>query len=220
MHAMSHVVDGKRDLLSETSAKSTGPLHIAPLQGFLLVGSSCAQRLLTKHSIQSDAKVVDDEIATRIRQGLGSGRALDSLIRRQMGSLLGHDLAGVTVHDSSDAGQLSRQLNARAFTTGQDIFFGDGEYQPHSTEGRRLIAHELTHVGQQASGRVRGSGPGLTINPPDDQFEREAEAVARAAVGPIGGFSSQQPSLADEENNQAITALPQELDFEEESKES
>jgi len=61
----------------------------------------------------------------------------------------GAPLDGVRVHADSEAAALSRELEARAFTVGSDVFFAEGQYNPHSTEGQALLAHEVTHVGQQ-----------------------------------------------------------------------
>jgi hypothetical protein len=65
----------------------------------------------------------------------------------------GVSLAGVRVHTDADAGRLTRQVQARAFTVGRHVFFGPGEYRPGTTAGRRLLAHELAHTLQQAQGR-------------------------------------------------------------------
>jgi hypothetical protein len=65
----------------------------------------------------------------------------------------GADFSGVRVHTDGEADQISQDLSARAFTTGSDIYFGQGEYRPSSTGGQELLAHELTHVVQQ-SGRI------------------------------------------------------------------
>ncbi len=61
----------------------------------------------------------------------------------------GADFSGVRIHADGEADQLSRALSARAFTTGQEIYFKQGEYQPDSQPGQMLLAHELTHVVQQ-----------------------------------------------------------------------
>jgi hypothetical protein len=68
-----------------------------------------------------------------------------------MESRFGHDFSQVRVHADSRAVQLAQALNARAFTVGCDIVFGAGQYDPQSFEGKRLIAHELTHVLQQSN---------------------------------------------------------------------
>ncbi|GGY40202.1 hypothetical protein GCM10007387_22980 [Pseudoduganella albidiflava] len=84
----------------------------------------------------------------------GGGSALPPATRGFMESRFGHDFSGVRVHHDAQADALSRQIDARAFTLGQDIFFGRSEYAPASGAGQRLLAHELTHVVQQASGKL------------------------------------------------------------------
>ena len=64
---------------------------------------------------------------------------------------LGFDFSRVRVHTDAQAAQSARAVGARAYTIGSDVVFGAGEYAPRSREGQRLIAHELTHVRQQAS---------------------------------------------------------------------
>ena len=71
-------------------------------------------------------------------------------------------------------------MQARAFTTGADVYFGHGEYRPGTAEGDKLIAHELTHVVQQRGGPA--SGP-LTVSEPGDAFEREADDAADDIAG-------------------------------------
>ncbi|MBC7701442.1 DUF4157 domain-containing protein [Aquabacterium sp.] len=84
----------------------------------------------------------------------GGGSVLPPSTRTFMESRFGQDFSGVRVHDGTQADTLSQQINARAFTVGRDIFFGRSEYAPSSPEGQRLLAHELTHVVQQSSGRL------------------------------------------------------------------
>lgn len=71
----------------------------------------------------------------------------------------GHDFASVRVHTGSAAAQSAQDVNARAYTVGNDIVFGTNQFAPGSLEGRRLLAHELTHVAQQASGSFYAAGP-------------------------------------------------------------
>jgi hypothetical protein len=66
-----------------------------------------------------------------------------------LSNALGADFSGVKVHTGQNAVEMNRSLNARAFTHGNDIYFNKGEYNPESSEGKRLLAHELTHVVQQ-----------------------------------------------------------------------
>jgi hypothetical protein len=106
----------------------------------------------------------------------GQGRALDSATRERVGEHLGEPLDDVRVHDDADAAQLARSVSARAFTTGSDVYFAQGEYRPGTGGGDRLLAHELTHVAQQRGAPT--SGP-LTVSEPGDALEQEAEATAR-----------------------------------------
>jgi hypothetical protein len=79
-----------------------------------------------------------------------TGRPLDAPVRRDMENRFGHDFSHVRVHTGSAADDAARDVNARAYTTGRNMVFADGEYSPSAASGRRLIAHELTHVLQQS----------------------------------------------------------------------
>ena len=92
---------------------------------------------------------VPADVESAIERSRGGGQAVDSGVRPQMESAFDADFSGVRVHTGPEADGLNRALGARAFTTGQDIFFGDGEYSPSSSAGRETLAHELTHVVQQ-----------------------------------------------------------------------
>ena len=92
----------------------------------------------------------------------GPGEPLPGAVREPLESRIGADFGGVRIHRGARAGEATRTLGARAFTVGRDIVFGAGQFQPQSHAGRRLLAHELTHVVQQgaapahAAGRVAG----------------------------------------------------------------
>ena len=85
-------------------------------------------------------------------QKLDAGHALDGATRARMEGKFGHDLRDVRIHTDSSAAQSAASLNAEAYTAGRDIVFGAGAYAPETRRGARLLAHELTHVVQQASG--------------------------------------------------------------------
>lgn len=78
-----------------------------------------------------------------------SGTALDAPVRRDMQEHFGYDLSRVRVHRDAPSEQSAREIGARAYTVGRDIVFGAGQYAPASSDGRRLLAHELAHVLQQ-----------------------------------------------------------------------
>lgn len=86
-------------------------------------------------------------------QALGSGFPLDSATRNFMESSFGYDFDDVRIHDDAQAAKSASILNARAYTIARDVVFGLGEYAPGSERGRRLIAHELSHVIQQGNAK-------------------------------------------------------------------
>jgi len=141
------------------------------------IGNRAVQRLLAQRSADGGFEL-DDETAGRISEARGGGQTLDTTVQKQMGAAMGHDFSGVRVHTGSEAADLNRDLSAKSFTTGQDIFFQQGAYDPGSSSGQELLAHELTHVVQQSTGAVSG-GQKMTVNPPGDVFEQEADTVAK-----------------------------------------
>ncbi len=110
----------------------------------------------------------------------GSGQSLDGGAREYLEPKFGHSFENVKIHADGRADELSKSVGARAFTTGQDVYFREGEYKPSSPEGRHLLAHELTHTIQQSRGSVSGTsiGGGVAISEPGDSFEQEASSAA------------------------------------------
>ena len=92
---------------------------------------------------------VPTKVASEIQHAKGQGQALEPHLQQRMGKAMGADFSGVRVHTDAQSDQLNDQIQAKAFTTGQDVFFKQGAYQPGSRDGQTLIAHELTHVVQQ-----------------------------------------------------------------------
>jgi ferredoxin len=107
-------------------------------------------RRKSRNSVEGDGGAI--ESALNSPQG---GQSLESSVRRDMEQRIGAGFSGVKVHTDSGAAQMNRRLNARAFTHGSDIYFGEGEYHPGSSSGRLLIAHELVHVVQQGGSSAR-----------------------------------------------------------------
>ncbi|MBW4673509.1 MAG: DUF4157 domain-containing protein [Desmonostoc geniculatum HA4340-LM1] len=89
------------------------------------------------------------DLEVSINQARGGGQSIADNIREPMEQAFGADFSGVKVHTDSQSDQLNQSIQARAFTTGQDVFFRQGEYNPGSRGGQELLAHELTHVVQQ-----------------------------------------------------------------------
>ncbi|NEO28154.1 MAG: DUF4157 domain-containing protein [Kamptonema sp. SIO4C4] len=91
------------------------------------------------------------EVEEAINAKIGTGHPLPADIRGKMESAFGEDFSAVQVHTDSEAQALNESVSAKAFTTGQDIFFNEGTFDPGSMAGQELLAHELTHVVQQTS---------------------------------------------------------------------
>ena len=121
-------------------------------------------------ALDGGARAADDPQAVQAQ--LGAGRPLEAGVQSRMGAAFGQDFSHVQLHTDATAGQLSSDLNARAFAVGSNIAFGAGQYRPGTLEGDLLIAHELAHVVQQrgsdvpALSRARndGSAPALEAN--------------------------------------------------------
>jgi len=127
----------------------------ADLMAERAVGQAPARRGSASQT-QAGEGVTEPGLLRAIQRARGAGQPLPGGIRRPMEQAFGTDLRAVRVHHGTEADQLNQALQARAFTVGTDIFFGRGGYDPGSADGRALIAHELTHVHQQA-GPAAGS---------------------------------------------------------------
>jgi len=103
----------------------------------------------------------------------GHGRPMPDGVKLRMERAFGRDFGHVRIHDDSAAEQSARVLNAHAFTTGTDIYFGRGKWAPGTPAGDRLLAHELTHVVQHDQGRLPTQIEG-GVSSPSDPAEREA----------------------------------------------
>ena len=191
--------------------------------------------------------VGEDEAATgprRVRDVLSarSGAPLDPATSDLMTQRLGHDFSDVRVHTDTAASESARAVNAHAYTVGSDIVFQSDRYQPDTDSGRRMIAHELTHVVQQRSGPVDGTpvGGGVRVSHPSDSFERAAEhsadrvmaggptappapagpAVQRSAAEPAREEPIVQRAAPEEEEEQASGVMAQREAEEEEEQAS
>lgn len=180
-----------------TSTQIQGKLSPATLtQMQRTVGNASVQRFLAQRSGQGPSEV-DEDTATTINTHRGSGQALDEGIAGKAGAVMGQDFSGVNVHTDSTADNLSRNLGAVAFTTGNDIFFRSGAYSPKSSEGQKLISHELTHVVQQGASTPSVQSK-MTVNDPNDQYEKEADSVADQVMSKPDDFAVQQQEQEDE----------------------
>ena len=125
------------------------------------------------------------EMVDEVVQRKGSGAPLPEGTRGQMEGFFGADMSGVRVHTDGEAQAMNRELNAQAFTVGKDVFFAEGKYDPSSRDGQGLLAHELTHVGQQ-------TGFGGSVQ--RQAVQREGEEEEKKPAG--GGAEAAKPEEA------------------------
>lgn len=146
-----------------------------------LICESCKQkRILQRRYINSAPEAVPPIVHEVLRS---PGQPLDSETREFMEPRFGHNFSKVKVHMDGKAAESARAINALAYTVNNNIIFDAGRWSPQSIEGRRLIAHELTHVVQQSN----ASSPSnfqekLTINDPGEASERAADNTANSIV--------------------------------------
>ncbi len=165
----------------------------------------------TKPNLQSPISnlqasfAASDELASRLAADKRSGSSLPEDVRAHMEPRFGADFSGVCIHTDSKAVQMSRELKAQAFTHGQDIYMGAEKYDPNSDAGKRLLAHELTHVVQQSGGAVQGAASGSA----QQAISRSNDVVQRYEVlGPkqgVVGLTARVNNL--EVNKRAGTAF-------------
>lgn len=137
--------------------------------------------------------IVEDTLRT-------PGQPMDAATRTWFERRFGHDFGNVCVHQDSRAIASARAINARAYTVGHDIVFGDGQYAPHTPSGRHLLAHELAHVIQQRPTGERGAGTGASGDPSTNIVHSPGPAVQRQPAGlpdkPPTGASGDEVLLA------------------------
>jgi len=116
----------------------------------------------------SGSVAASDDLESAIQQSRGGGQPLADSIREPMEQAFGGvDFSGVNVHTDGRSDQLNRSLQAKAFTTGQNVFFRQGAYESGARGGQKLLAHELTHVVQQ-NGKLHRQTDKLTESTPSE----------------------------------------------------
>jgi hypothetical protein len=184
------------------------PLRIGPEHGPMSPGDLLRLQRLAGNSGVNALLAEEGEERSPVREvvGSGGGRPLDDDVRADMEARLGHDFRDVRVHSDAKAADSARAVDAHAYTVGSDVVFQTDRYRPQSSEGRRMLAHELTHVVQQRAGPVDGTPApgGIRVSDPSDRFEQEATATADRALAPVNPGASVQRQTAEtvEENEE------------------
>ena len=157
--------------------------------------AACEEEETVQRSADTEGSA-DSTFESGLATSKGGGSPLPTDTRQKMESSMGADFSGVRVHTDSEAAELSNNIGAQAFTHGNDVYFNDGKYNPSTTEGSHLLAHELTHTVQQGASTVRGKFISASSNTPMIQRnnnadtrlpldQAEAIAHANASTAPI-----------------------------------
>jgi Domain of unknown function (DUF4157)/Bacterial toxin 4 len=146
------------------------------------LGNGAIARMLGGADAREPMRVAHDALAT-------PSRPLDAMTLRAMETQFGYDFSAVRVHDDAPAAATAAEIDAAAFTVGQDIVFGAGRYAPATAEGRELLAHELAHTIQQRE--AQSESPPVA---PGSVLESQAEQAAHAVVGGSAPTHSLSPS--------------------------
>lgn len=157
-----------------------------------------------------EGSVATPSIENQIHSTKGNGINLPDSTNQFMSSAMGSDFSGVKIHTGSNAIQMNRQLRARAFTYGNNIYFNSGEYRPESSTGKNLLAHELTHVVQQGSANkiqrrgLNNSEEEIQMKPLSIQNNSENTIQRDLATPPPAVAAAAQPDLTDAQIQEAI----------------
>jgi hypothetical protein len=213
--------EGPGTLKASAPAKSAPAPRFGVLQRQCACGGAagldgeCAECTQTGMSLQrrSSERAAAGPVPPAVHEVLGSpGTSLDSATRAYMEPRFGHDFSRVRVHADERAAESARAVHALAYTVGRDIVFGAGQYAPTTPDGRRLLAHELTHTVQQRF-RAWGGEP-LSIDSSRGLREREAQTAADG-TGLAGSATEsglavarQGPALAEAPPPQAFRPPP------------
>ncbi len=149
---------------------------------------------IQKKETGNNNSVASDSISNQIQSTKDGGSSLSGTTRSFMDSRFGTDFSNVKIHTDNHAVQLSKELNAQAFTVGNDIYFNNEKYKPESFEGKKLLAHELTHTLQQSGEDAQRSTNKTTPVPQTyiARFTDDAHHIIDEAGLTGGGFTEDQ----------------------------
>jgi len=145
-------------------------------------GKKLQAKSILQYREEIDGREDSQDLASAINRARGGGQPLDAGLKQSMGQAMGADFSGVQVHTDGQADQLNQSIQAKAFTTGRDVFFRQGAYQPGSRGGQELIAHEMTHIMQQ-NGRAAQRVPSNSL-PVQNSAVNQPLSIQRAPADP------------------------------------
>ena len=168
----------------KSSSSSHGDLGSIQLKSNCACGGGCPRCAMEQEALQKKEKPASGSASQKpsvaVNEALsGPGSMMAPGTRQFMENRFNRDFGNVRIHTDGRAANSAEMINARAYTKQNDIVFGPGQYQPESPGGKRLLAHELTHVVQQ------NSGIATKLNSPGHRsaLELEADRVADSVVG-------------------------------------
>lgn len=188
MHLHDHEHADDLTVAEAARAKVEGPDHLtmkAAMAGRQdVMGRTGVIGLQRAAGNAATAQLMEDEGPSVHDVVSGSGQEIDAPVRKDMESRMGEDFSEVRVHTGDKADASAKSVSAHAYTVGSNIVFQRGAYDPGSSAGQTMLAHELTHVVQQRNGPVDGTpvGGGVSVSDPSDRFEREASSNAEAVM--------------------------------------
>ena len=175
----------------ESAGASGGLLATWPVPGLLFESAQTIRRRPDTADPLGGSEI-DASLADVITRQRGQGSPLPADIAGPMGDALGVDLGMVRIHTGGEAANLSRSVQATAFTHGTDVYFGAGSYAPGTTSGLRLIAHEVAHTIQSDTGGGHAARP--IIGRADDPAEADADRVADGVLQVLRRRTADSPA--------------------------
>ncbi|WDD96739.1 eCIS core domain-containing protein [Thalassomonas actiniarum] len=184
--------------------------------GALAASFSGEGEVLTKLIQASQALSTSDTPASpafesSLQSSKGSGSPLPDNTRAEMETGIGANFGAVKIHTNDNAAQMNQQINAKAFTHGSDIYFNQGQYNPESSSGKHLLAHELTHTVQQGASPQTQASPdsgnisrvGNQSTSPSSQAKIQRGWLG-SAIGAISDAASSAVNWAADQINSAL----------------
>lgn len=188
-----------------------GPVH----GGGECVDCARKKRLVQREATGDRAAALAPPVVGRVLAD--AGQSLDPTAQRSMEARFGHNFARVRVHTGSDADASAQALHAHAYTVGSDIVFRHGQYEPHTSRGQRLLAHELAHVVQQSGAASSANAP-IEVAPSNHPSERDADHAAATAMSggsaavhasrSVGRAIQRQSAGGEDEHKRTDAGLP------------
>lgn len=151
------------------------------------ISTLAPSRISRLATVGAEGGAVDAATEQSIDQARCGGRPLETRVRRRMEGAFGTDFSGVRVHVGAQSDALNERVQARAFTTGSDIFVRRSDYAPESDAGQRLLAHELAHTVQQTGQRPANQGAQRSLQRSSGTIQRWGRARKQEAQAAKSG---------------------------------